>query len=136
MTRRRGYTTVSSPPALVWTSWSPTNSSPKGASPCGVIFSPCSSFQIRNAGRDASGFETMARCRQIVLGEMDLSLYDGELVAEVSESVVLSTVALQFGGGIPVVEVGDGAVEGMEGWGRSDEEGLEPAREWLGDVRG
>jgi hypothetical protein len=78
----------------------------------------------------------MARCRQIVLGEMDLSLYDGELVAEVSESVILSTVALQFSGGIPVVEVGDGAVEGMEGWGRSDEEGLEPAREWLSDVRG
>jgi hypothetical protein len=112
------------------------NSSPKGASPCGVIFSPRSSFQIRNAGRDASGFETMARCCQIVLGEMDLSLYDGELVAEVSESVVLSTVALQFGGGVPIVEVGDGAAEGMEGWGRSDEKGLEPARERLGDVRG
>jgi hypothetical protein len=78
----------------------------------------------------------MARCCQIVFGEMDLSLYDGELVAEVSESVVLSTVALQFGRGIPVVEVGHGAAEGMEGWGRTDEEGLEPAREWLGDVRG
>ena len=78
----------------------------------------------------------MARCCQIVFGEMDFSLYDGELVAEVSESVVLSTVTLQFGGGIPVVEVGDGAAEGMEGGGRPDEEGLEPAREWLGDIRG
>jgi hypothetical protein len=77
----------------------------------------------------------MARCCQIVLGEMDLGLYDGELVAEVSELVVLSTVALQLGGGIPVVEVGDGAAEGMEGWGWSDEEGLEPTRERLGDVR-
>ena len=77
----------------------------------------------------------MARCCQVVLGEMDLSLYNGELVAKVSESVVLSTVALQFGGGVPVVEVGDCAAEGMEGGGRSGEEGLEPAGEWLGDVR-
>jgi hypothetical protein len=135
-TRRRGYTTVSSPPVLVWTSWSPTDSSPKGASSRGIVFSPRSSFQIRNAGRYAGGFETMARCCQIVFGEMDLSLYDGELVTEVSESVVLSTVTLQFGGGVPVVEVGDGTAEGMEGWGQSDEEGLEPARKWLGDVHG
>jgi hypothetical protein len=78
----------------------------------------------------------MARCCQIVFGEMDLSLYDGELVAAVSESIVLSTVTLQLGRGVPVVEVGDGAVEGMEGWGRPNEEGLEPARKWLGDVRG
>ena len=73
---------------------------------------------------------------EVIFSKMHLGLDDGELVAEVSESVVLSTAALQFGGGIPVVEVGDGAAEGMEGWGRTDEEGLEPAREWLGDVRG
>jgi hypothetical protein len=78
----------------------------------------------------------MARCRHIVLGEMDLSLYNGEFVTEVSESIVLSTVALQFGGGVPVVEVGDGPSEGVEGRSWPDEEGLEPAREWLGDIRG
>jgi hypothetical protein len=78
----------------------------------------------------------MARCCQIILGEMDLSLYDGELITEVSESVVLLTVALQFGGGVPVVEVGDGATKGVKGWGWPDEESLEPAREWLGDIRG
>jgi hypothetical protein len=78
----------------------------------------------------------MARCRQIVFGEMDFGLDDGEFVAEVSESVVLSTVALQFGGGVPVVEVSDGAAEGVECWGWSDEECLEPTREWLGDIRG
>jgi hypothetical protein len=136
MTLRRGYTTVSSPPALVWTSWSPTNSSPKGASPHGVIFGPRSSFQIWNAGRDAGGFDAVARCCQIIFGKMYLSLYDGELIAKVSESIVLSTVALQFGGGVPVVEVGDGAAEGMEGGGWPKEEGLEPAGEWLGDIRG
>jgi hypothetical protein len=78
----------------------------------------------------------MAHCRQIVLGEMDLSLYDGEFVAEVSESVVLSAVALQFGGGVPVVEIGDGTAEGMKGGGWPNEKGLEPTREWLGNIRG
>jgi hypothetical protein len=78
----------------------------------------------------------MARRCQVVFSEMNLGLYDGEFVAEVSETVVLSTVALQFGGGVPVVEVGDGAAEGMEGWGWPDEEGLEPTRERLSDVRG
>jgi hypothetical protein len=112
------------------------NSPPKGASSCGVVFSPRSSFQIRNAGRYAGGFEAMTRCRQIVFGEMNLGLYDGELVAEVLETVVLSSVALQFGGGVPVVEVGDGTVEGMEGWGWPAEESLEPAGKWLGDIRG
>jgi hypothetical protein len=78
----------------------------------------------------------MARCCQIVLGEMNFGLDDGEFVAEVSESVVLSTVALQFGGGVPVVKVSDGAAEGVEGWGWPDEKRLEPTWEWLGDVRG
>jgi hypothetical protein len=78
----------------------------------------------------------MARCRQVVFDEMNFGLNERELVAEVSEAVVLSTVALQFSGGIPVVEVGDGVAEGVEGWGRSDEEGLEPARERLGNVHG
>ena len=78
----------------------------------------------------------MARCCQVVLGEMDLSLYNGELVAKVSESVVLSAVALQLSGGIPVIEVGDGTAKSVEGRGRSEKEGLEPAQEWLGDIRG
>jgi hypothetical protein len=112
---------VSSPPALVWTSWSPTNSSPKGASPCGVIFGPRSSFQIRNAGRYAGGFKAVTRGRQIIFDEVNFGLHERELVAEVSETVVLSPVALQLSGGVPVVEVGDGAAEGVEGRGRSAE---------------
>jgi hypothetical protein len=63
----------------------------------------------------------MARCRQIVFDEVNFGLYKRELVAEVSEAVVLSPVTLQLGGGVPVVEVGDGAVEGVEGRGRSAE---------------
>jgi hypothetical protein len=63
----------------------------------------------------------VARRRQIVLNEMDFGLYECEFVAEVSEAVVLSPVALQLGGGVPVVEVGDGAAEGVESRGRPAE---------------
>jgi hypothetical protein len=61
----------------------------------------------------------MARCCQVVFNEMDFGLDERELVAEVSEAIVLSSVALHFGGGVPVVEVGNCAAEGMEGGGRS-----------------
>jgi hypothetical protein len=117
---------VSSPPVLVWTSWSSTNSSPKGALTCGVILRPGPSFQIRNAGRNAGGFKAVAGCCEVVFSKMHLGLDDGELVAEVSESVILAMVALQFGGGVPIVEVSDSAVEGMEGGGWTDEKGVEP----------
>jgi hypothetical protein len=78
----------------------------------------------------------MARGCQVVFDKMYLGLYECEFVAEVSEAVVLSLVALQLGGGVSVVEVGDGAAEGVEGRGWSTEQTLEPAGKWLGDVRG
>jgi hypothetical protein len=63
----------------------------------------------------------VARGCQVILDEMDFGLHERKFIAEVSEAVVLSPIALQFGGGIPVVEVGDGAAEGVEGRGRSAE---------------
>ena len=75
------------------------------------------------------------RC-EVVLSKMYFGLDDGELISEVSESVILPAVALQFGGGIPVIEVGDGMMECVEGGGWSDEKGVEPYGEGLGDVRG
>jgi hypothetical protein len=126
---------VSSPPVLVWTSWSSTDSSPKGALTCGVVLRPGPSFQIRNAGWNAGGFKAVASCCEVVFSEMHLGLDDGELVAEVSEAIVLAAVALQFGSGVPVVEVGDGATESVESRGWTDEKGVEPARKGLGDVR-
>ena len=63
----------------------------------------------------------MARCCQIVFNEMDFGLYECEFVAEVAEAVVLPPIALQLGGGVPVVEVGDGAAEGVESRGRPAE---------------
>jgi hypothetical protein len=74
-------------------------------------------------------------CCEVVFSKMHLGLDDGELVTEVSESVILATEALQFGGGIPVIEVGDGTAECVEGGGWTDEEGVEPYRERLGDVQ-
>jgi hypothetical protein len=74
-------------------------------------------------------------CCEVVFSKMHLGLDDGELVAEVSESIVLATVALQFGGGIPIVEVGDGTMEGVEGGGWTDEKGVKPNGQGFGDVR-
>jgi hypothetical protein len=48
---------------------------------------------------------------------MHLGLDDGKLVAEMVQSVILSTVTLDFSGGVPVVEVGNGMTEGMVGRG-------------------
>jgi hypothetical protein len=68
-------------------------------------------------GRDAGGFDAIAACRKIVLSEMHLSLDDGELIAEMTQSVVLSMVAFDFSSGVPVVKVGNGTTESMVGRG-------------------
>ena len=74
-------------------------------------------------------------CCEVIFSKMHLGLDDGEFVAEVAESIVLAMVVLQFSGGIPVVEVGDGAAEGVEGRSWADEKGVEPYREGFSDVR-
>jgi hypothetical protein len=112
---------MSSPPVLVWTSWSSTCPSSKSASARGVVLQPGSPFQIWNAGQDAGGFDAIATCCEIVLSQMHLSLDNGELIMEMMQLVVLSTVALDFGGSVPVVEVGNGAMEGVIGGGRAIE---------------
>jgi hypothetical protein len=66
---------------------------------------------------------------------MDLSLDDGKFVVEVLESVVGTSVPLDFSGHIPVVEVSDGAMEGVVCGGRAIEEGVEPNGDWLSSVR-
>jgi hypothetical protein len=65
---------------------------------------------------------------------MDLSLDDGELIVEVSESVVGTSVPFDFGGCVPVVEIGDGAMEGVVRRSGAIEEGIEPNRDWLSDI--
>jgi hypothetical protein len=128
---------MSSPPVLVWTSWSPTNSSSKGAPPSGVVFGPCPSFQIWNAGWDACGFNfnAVAAGRKVILNKMDLGLDDGEFIVEVSELVVGASVLLDFGCCIPVIEVSNGATESVVHGSGAVEEGVEPNRHWLSDVR-
>jgi hypothetical protein len=82
------------------------------------------------------GFKAVTSRCEVIFSEMHLGLDDGEFVAEVSESIVLATEALQFGGGIPVIEVSDGVAECVEGRGWADEEGVEPYGKGLDDVRG
>jgi hypothetical protein len=121
---------MSSPPILVWTSWSPTNSSSKGVLSSGVVLGPCPSFQIRNAGQDAGGFNAVMAGREVVLNEMDLGLDDGEFVAEVLESVVSASVLVDFGGCVPVVKVSNGVTESVVCRSGAVEESVEPNGDW------
>jgi hypothetical protein len=59
-------------------------------------------------GRDAGGFDAIAACREVVFSKMYLGLDDGEFVTEVTQAVVLSAVAFDLSGGVPIVKVGDG----------------------------
>jgi hypothetical protein len=110
------------------------NPSSKSAALGRVIFGPCLSFQIQNAGWDMGGFDAIVACHKVVLNEMNLGLYDGKFVTEVSESVISASVPLNFCGCVPVVEVGDSVMEGVVGWGWTIEESIEPDRDQLGDI--
>jgi hypothetical protein len=106
----------------------------KGASSSRVVFGPCPSFQIQNVGRDARGFNAVAAVCEVVFNKMDLSLNDGKLVAEVLESVVSTSVPLDFGGCIPIIEIGDGVTECVVSGSGAVEEGVEPNGDWLGNI--
>jgi hypothetical protein len=102
--------------------------------PGGVVFRPCPSFQIWNAGWDAGGFNVVAACCEVVLNEMNLGLDNGEFIVEVSESVVSAPVSLNFSGRIPVIEVSNGTTKSVVGGSGAVEECVEPNGEWLGNV--
>jgi hypothetical protein len=67
---------------------------------------------------------------------MYLGLDDGEFVAKVAESIVLAAESFDLGGGIPIVEVSNGTLEGMVSGSWAIEEGVEPRGEGVGDVLG
>jgi hypothetical protein len=75
-----------------------------------------------------------ARC-EVIFNEMNLGLDDGKFIAEVPESVVGALVPLNLGSCIPVIEVGDGAMERVVCGSGAVEEGVEPNGDWLGDIR-
>jgi hypothetical protein len=83
-----------------------------------------------------AGFNVVPARREVIFSEMYLSLDDGKLVAKMAELVVLVVVSLDFGGGVPVVEVGNGVSECVVGGSGTVEESVEPGGEWFGDVLG
>jgi hypothetical protein len=106
----------------------------KGAPTSRIFFRPCSSLQIWNARWDAGGFNAVAAGYEVIFEEMDLSLDNGKFIAEVSESVIGTLVPFNLGSGIPVIEVSNSAMEGVESRGRTIEQGVEPDGGWLSDV--
>ena len=81
-------------------------------------------------------FNAVSACCEVVFSEMYLGLDDGEFVAEMAELVILAAEPLDFGGGIPVVKVGNGASEHVVGGSWTVEEGIEPCGDGFGNVLG
>jgi hypothetical protein len=67
---------------------------------------------------------------------MYLGLDDGKFITEMMESVVLAAKSFDFGGGVSVVEVGDGMSECMIGGSGAVKKCVEPGGDWLGDILG
>jgi hypothetical protein len=67
---------------------------------------------------------------------MHLGLDNGKLIMEMAESVVLAVELLNFGGGVPIVEVGNSASEHVIGRGRTIEKGVEPCGDGFGNLLG
>jgi hypothetical protein len=67
---------------------------------------------------------------------MYLGLDDGKFVVEMAESVVLAAESFNFGGGIPIIKVGDCVTECVEGGGWTIEKGVEPYGDGLSDILG
>jgi hypothetical protein len=67
---------------------------------------------------------------------MYLSLDDGKFITEMTELVILAAKSFNFGGGVPVIEVGDGALECIIGESGAVKKRVEPGGDWLSDILG
>jgi hypothetical protein len=94
------------------------------------------SFQIRNLGWDAGGLNVVTTGCEVILNEVYFGLDKCKLIAEVAESVVITAITLDFGRGVPIVEIHDGVAESVVGGGWAVEQCIEPTWQWLGGIVG
>jgi hypothetical protein len=78
----------------------------------------------------------MAAGSEVVFDEVNLGLYDRKFVAEVAQAVIEAAVAFDLSRGFPMLEIGNGGAEGVEGRSGAIEQGVEPTREWLSGASG
>ena len=65
---------------------------------------------------------------------MHLGLDNGEFVVEVAELIVLLSISLDFGGGVPVIKVGNGMTDCVVSGSGAIEKCVEPSGDWLDNI--
>src|SRR5579863_5859045 len=85
-----------------------------------------STLEVSDLVRDTGGLNMMAAALEALFSQEELGTYLIELCVELALGVVKVSVSLDFGDVSPVVELGNGGVEGVEGRCRAIEEEEEP----------
>src|SRR5579863_10569339 len=80
---------------------------------------------------DTGGFDTMAAALEALFSQKELGMYLIELCIELALGVVEVSVLLDLSDVSPVVELGNGGAEGVEGRGRAVEEEEKPGGQSL-----
>src|SRR5579863_808610 len=90
-----------------------------------------SSFEVSNLVGDAGGLDTMAAGLEALFCQEELGTYLIELGVELALGVIEVSVSLNFGDVPPIVELGNGGAEGVEGRCGAVEEEKEPGGQGL-----
>src|SRR6266850_507938 len=100
---------MTSPSHLVWISRSIVNAAAaatlvRNSTSC-VWEQESASLEVRNESRNSCRFHSVTGGCDGVIDEDELGLDLGELISEALAVVVVAAVSLDFGGGVPIVEV-------------------------------
>src|SRR5579863_4176661 len=88
-------------------------------------------LKVPDLVRDAGGFDTMAAALEALFSQEELGTYLIELCVELALGVIEVSVSLNLGDVSPVVELGNGGAEGVEGRCGAVEEEKEPGGQGL-----
>ena len=98
-----------------------------------------STLEVSDLVRDTGGLDTMAAALEALFSQEELGTYLIELRVKLALGVVEVLVSLDFGNVSPVVKLGNGRVEGVEGRRRAIEKEEEPgghSLDWSVEVVG
>ena len=85
-----------------------------------------SPLKVSNLVGDTGSFDVMVAGLEPLFSQDKLGMYLIELHIELTLDVVEVLVSLDLGNVTPIVELGNGGVEGVEGWRRAIEKEEEP----------
>ena len=74
-------------------------------------------FKVANFFRNAGGLDAVTGALDSLLDKVEFGTYLGETLVKLASLVVEVTESLYFGEVVPIIQLGNGIVEGVEGWG-------------------